>query len=611
MASPVVRADSLVGVVEVDAQGFASIVLTFGYFDTHPDDGRLLREWVAEIPGASWSKARRAWVIPDANDVPRGALRRAGFTVLRPDGELARPSDFAVPEPEIEPLPEPLPGVPDWFGIEPYEYQVRGADDVVSRGRLFIADEPGVGKTLTALLVAARVRSSRTLILCPPVVVTHWARTTTATGLIEHMDGGPGELVVFRSGRKTPALPERGVVVASASLVAGRPELAHSLEEWQPHLMILDESHEVKTWTSRRARVIRRLSDHCTMSLPLTGTPAPSAMPLELCSQLYVAGMLHEHFGSYLDFRDRYTRKTKWGWAPRRDRLKGLETTLNGLWVRRTKAEVLPDLPPKVRSVTYVDVEIGQYRERVADIEHAIDEWLDEYVAEHGVLPTEDVSAWCSGRGDLVASLREAAGIAKVPAVAEMVRDRLAAHPAENGLWPSPIIVWTHHHSVSQALVEALSDVGATLVDGTTSSTRRDEIFDAYEAGRIPVLVAGILAVGVGVTLVRGNEAFFLELDWNPANVIQAEDRQHRPGQTSTAVFYTSLIAAGTIDERVADVLHGKSGVLAAMMSGDHAQISRAHAKGNPRVFTSTILSEMVESRIQARPKTKKGALAR
>lgn len=592
-------------VVRTDADGFATVALHFGYHDTHPSSGRLLRDWVGEIPGASWSRGEKAWVVADATDIPRGALTQAGFVVTHPDGTPARPSDLVTEHPVVEPLPEPLDDVPEWFGVEPYGYQIEGARAIVGEGRTFLTDEPGVGKTLTALLCATMVRSSRTLILCPPVVVTHWERTTRQTGLVEHLSDGPGEIVTIRPGRKVPPLPERGVLIASASLVAGRPELAAQIARWQPQFFILDEAHQVKTWSSRRARVVRRLSRHCTMSLPLTGTPAPAASPLELCSQLHVAGLLEENFGSYLEFRERYTKRTKWGWQPRRDRLKELQQKLDGLWVRRTKAEVLPHLPPKVRALTYVDVDITLYRECVAEIEADIDQWLDEYVAEHGTLPVEDIAPWCSGRGDLVSRLREAAGLVKVPAAADLVREHLEAHPAEKGRWPSPLIVWAHHHSVSRALVEELTDVGAILVDGTTSSGRRDEVFDAYEDGRVPVLVAGILAVGVGVTLVRGSESIFLELDWNPANVIQAEDRQHRSGQTSSTVLYTTLIAARTLDERVADVLHGKSGVLSALMSGDHAQIARAQSKGSPRVFASTILTEMVAGRISQRTSKK------
>jgi hypothetical protein len=587
------------GTLFTDPDGFIGVALEFNYFATHPaSDKLLLREWVADLPGAAWNKPQKAWVVPDAADIPRGALKAAGFTVLHPDGSPAKPSDFAQPVAKTLESATPLDELPEWFGIEPFDYQLAGAKMIVA-GRNYLTDEPGGGKTISALCVAAMLQSTRTLVLCQPVALTHWRRTSEKSGLPAHVGG---EAVMIRAGRKQPALPETGVVIASVALVTNRPELAQELADWQPTFFVLDESQQVMTWASRRSRVMRRLSRSCTVSLPMTGTAAPSASPLNLAAQLDVAGFLKPVFGSYLEFRERYTRRTKYGWKPRKERLDELNTKLESMWVRRMNE----GLPPKFRATLEVDIDTKEYEASLVELFEKIDEWLSDFQHECGRMPDDDeIHEWCSGRGDLTSHLREAAGLSKVPAAIEFAKEHLKAHPKSDGEYPSPLIVWAHHHSVTAALMEGLADHDLMKIDGTTSHTKRSLAEDEYQAGHVGVLIASIQAAGTSITLTRGNEALFAELDWTPDWIIQAEGRQDRIGQTAERVLCTTLIALGTLDERVADVLFGKSGVLEAMTGGDHAVIGKTKRRAGGPVFAASILAEMVAERIKKRRKTK------
>jgi hypothetical protein len=593
------------GTLFTDDDGFVGMILEFDYHAKHPASGVLLREFLAEIPGAAWNKPQRAWVVPDVADIPRGLLKSAGFTVVHADGSPARPSDLVqfVP-PDKEPV-TPLSDVPDWFGIEPYAYQRNGAI-LIAQGKHFLADDPGVGKTISALCAAAILQSKRTLVLCPPVVLTHWERSAIASGLPQSVGG---EVVVIKAGKAASVLPETGVVIASSALVAGRVDLAAQLAAWQPTVFVLDEAHHVKTWSSRRSRVLRRLSQSCTVTIPTTGTPG-SASPLELAGQMELSGDLGRLFGSYLEYRARYTRKTKWGYVPVKSRLPELRKILDEqVWVRRTKAEVQPDLPPKLRVPMWVDVNITEYRKATAEISEAIDEWLGAFFKENGRLPSNDqysqfgdeVLDWCRGKIGLVARLRSAAGLAKIDAASDFIKEHFEALPCINGVYPSPLIVWAHHKPVVAALAEAARDFNVAVIDGSTSKARRDQHVDDFQDGRIGVLVCSIQAAGVGITLTASDEALFVETNWNPPDIVQAEDRQHRIGQKSATVTYTTMIAKDTIDERTQAVLYSKSGVLGALMDGD---FDVAHSV-NEKVLASGILADMVAERIKKRRKTK------
>ncbi len=591
------------GTLFADPDGFVGMVLEFNYHAKHPASGVLLREFLAEIPGCAWSKAQRAWIVSDITDIPRGLLKAAGITVVHSDGSPARPSDlgqFVLPTFEPAKL---LDDVPEWFGVDLYPYQREGALSI-ALGRRLLADEPGVGKTFTSLAAASVLQSKRTLVLCPPVVLTHWERSVTTTGLAHSVGGA---VVVVSAGRKMPDLPDTGVVIASSSLVSGRAEFARQLGEWQPTVFILDEAHSVKTWSSRRSRVLRRLSRSCAVSIPTTGTPVLSS-PLELAAQLDIAGVLNPLFGSYIEFRSRYTKRTKWGYAPIKSRLPELRQILDdAVWVRRTKAQVLPDLPAKIRAPLWVDVDMGEYKAALVEVNERIDEWLDKFKSEFKRLPSNDrhseygdeVFEWCSGRGDLAARLRRAAGLSKVPAAVDWITEHLLAHPSDHGVWPSPLIVWAHHHEVTARLMAGLSAFAPRLIDGTTSQGRRDQFADEFQSGRVAVLVGSIQAAGVGITLTRASEALFVEMDWTPAMVLQSEDRIHRIGQDAQQVCYTNLIAANTLDERIHDVLFAKGGVLTALMDGDHAVVQKV----SERLLSSQILADMVAERIKRRRK--------
>jgi hypothetical protein len=581
-----------------DPDGFIGVALEFNYFATHPaSDKLLLREWVADLPGAAWNKPQKSWVVPDVTDIPRGLLKTAGFEVVHPDGSPAKPSDFAQSVSQTLESATPLDELPKWFGIKPYDEQLEGAKRIVA-GKHFLGDDPGTGKTIIGLAVAAMLQSKRTLVLCKPVALTHWQRTANKSGLPENVGG---ESVVIRTGRKQAPLPTTGIVIVSAALVTNRPELAKELAAWQPTLFLFDESQQVMTWTSRRSRVLRRLANSCTVSIPMTGTPSPSGSPLDLPAQLDIAGVFESEFGTYVDYRAQYCRRTKFGWKPRKDRLGELNEKLETLWVRRTsKSDRI------VRSPLEVDINRKAYDESLAVLYEKIDEWLDEFKDERNRPPNEDeIKDWCSGRGDLTSHLREAAGLAKVPAALEFIKEHRKEHQKKHDEYPSPLIVWAHHHSVTAVLMEELAQYNPMMIDGTTSHTQRARAEDEYQAGHVGVLVASIQAAGTSITLTLGNEQLFVELDWTPDNIIQAECRQDRIGQLSDTVLCTTLIADGTLDERVADVLFGKGGDLEVMTGGDHAVIGKTKRRAGGPVFAASILAEMVAERIKKRRKTK------
>ena len=499
--------------------------------------------------------------------------------------------------------------------------------------------------TRQVLAVAAGLGPARVLILCPPVVLTHWLRETEQSGLVGQVAGtgsseapaailappttrwpstsgdGPsmsdpppgraerlraGEIAVIRPGRKEPELPERGVVIVPDTLVAARRKLLARLWTWQPELLIYDEAHRAKTWDSKRSVAARTIAGGTVGPvLVSTGTPM-FAQPAEMVPLLDMTGQLGQVFGGRAAFVDRYLRLNRYRQlVARPERLPELRAKLDReVWVRRTKADVLRDLPPKSRRALVVDVDRSGFDAAHAEVAAAASRWLADYHTAVQASPSkEEILDWCRGNLAFVSSLRRAAGLCKVSAASEYICDWVQANTVvdpETGTprCERPLVVWTHHREVTEAMANtvpaALVKAGlgqAGVIAGGTPTGQRSRMVDAFQAGKIPVLVGSITAAGVGITLTRSSDVLFTETDWTPGVVSQAEDRCHRKGQQNH-VIVTTMVAPGTLDEPIQTVLAHKARVLDAVMPGDdhHVEVMNEGQRGSDHWVTAASL---------------------
>lgn len=620
------------GLVIPARTGPPHVTVAFGYHDRHAETGQPLREWITQAAEAGWDPGRRAWTVTGFRDGdPVRLLSGAGF----------RLSGYARPY-----LRQYLsPGrVPAWFGnaggITLFGYQAEGAE-LVAAGRTLLADEPGVGKTLAALAALAAAGASRVVVLCPPLVVAHWTREVrrsglTAPGGCAHPGDGPEGIVPVVAGRKPPAgLPPRGVVIVGDSLFASRRGLRNHLALWHPDGLVYDEAHRAKTWSSRRSEAARELAAAVRsnrlpdgrpgLTIAATGTPM-FASPAELAGVLDVAGKL-DGFGGHRKFLTRYARQNHFrAWVPRMSRLPELRSRLEETWVRRAKADVLPDLPEKLRYEVPVDAAGSKiYKDAHREVREAIDTWLAGLAKRRKFPPdTETILEFAAGNLGLVSRLRRAAGIIKIPSMIEWVTAHLDGNPVdvETGTYPRPLILWTHHQEVRDALLEALAEAGLAdlakvractgpvrVIEGDTSLPDRNQAEEDFQAGRVAILVASIHAAGVGITLTRSSDVLFAETDWTPAVVAQAEDRCHRVGSAATHLNIGTMIALGTVDEHVHKALHDKGRILDTAIGGDNAVT--AFTPGEQAATARRILTGLVAERVRARESKRAAQQAR
>ena len=510
--------------------------------------------------------------------------------------------------------------LPDWFGLDLFPFQVAGAY-AAAAGRSYLVDAPGLGKTRQALAAAAIDGVERLLIICPPLVLTNFACEADRAlgpglGPREAEPAKPSvklshakkrrpakpkkpakkaefhqNIVVIRPGRKIPDLPERGVVVVADSLLAAakRVDLLRDVVEWAPNGLLVDESHRLRTWTSARGTVVRNIASIVSgLRLPMTGTPL-LANPVELTNQLAIAGHLDPVFGGASKFIETYATKDRFGgWLTKKKMLPQLRDILHqDVWVRRNKKDVLTQLPAKWRTVTYVDVDNKLFEEAHTKLYEKIAEWVDEVSPDGSPIPEHVIADYAKTNIGLSSPLRVAAGLSKIPAAIDYVTNWLesSTETRADGTadYTRPLVVWAHHQPVIEGLRDAIIAEGVKgvgVITGTTTSLKRTELADKFQAGEIGVLFCSIIAAGFGITLTRSSDALFVEPDWTPAHISQAEDRIHRIGQSEPCMI-TTMLAPGTLDTSVRAVLKNKGKTLNVVMPGADNNVTEITAMIN------------------------------
>ena len=134
----------------------------------------------------------------------------------------------------------------------------------------------------------------------------------------------------------------------------------------------------------------------------------------------------------------------------------------------------------------------------------------------------------------------------KVPASIEYIKDVLESQ--------NKVVIFAHHHDVIDKIYEEFKNEAVKLTGSDSIEERQKAVDDFQNNEKIKIFIGSIKAAGIGITLTSASLAIFLELDWVPANMIQAEDRLHRIGQKDSVNIHY-LVINGSIDSRLSKTL--------------------------------------------------------
>jgi SWI/SNF-related matrix-associated actin-dependent regulator of chromatin subfamily A-like protein 1 len=427
------------------------------------------------------------------------------------------------------------------LGGELHPFQRAGVRYALDRRRTFIADEQGLGKTVQSLAALEADGAFPAVVVCPASVKLNWER--------EARHWLPGRSVAVLEGRTDAAWTAE---IESAEILVLNYDIleAHldNLMERGPRALIFDESHYVKNPQAQRTKAALELAAALpsgALRLALTGTPILNR-PEELVAQLRALGRLGE-FGSGA----RLTRRFRSAGSDDR-----LHWNLRArCYVRRTKKQVLPQLPAK-RHDTVPILLSNEHDYRLA--EQDVIAWLQSLPLDLGTIDAKVAAALRAEQLVRLNNLRQLAAGGKLPTALAWITDFLASD--------EPLVVFAEHIAIQKALIERFPE--SVHILGSDSTANRQRAVDDFQSEDGPqLIVCSMKAASQGLTLTRASNVAFLELDWTPARHDQAEDRLHRIGQDS-AVTAWYLLAPNTIDETMAELLERKRNVINAVTDG-------------------------------------------
>jgi SWI/SNF-related matrix-associated actin-dependent regulator of chromatin subfamily A-like protein 1 len=446
-------------------------------------------------------------------------------------------------------------------------FQRAGVSYLLAQRRAFLADEQGLGKTIEALATLEADNAYPAIVVCPASLKLNWMREISRW--LPHRSSlalsGLGPTGTRQSNREAPTegdaplaraagedvagstMPVSEITVLNYDILAAR---APQLAAMQPRALVLDESHYCKNAAAKRTQAVARLATSIPadgLVLALTGTPVMNRPP-ELISQLRIIGRLAD-FGSGAQFGRRF---------------KGPDAHVRLHWhlrsrcfVRRLKADVLPQLPPKTRAVVPVELD-NETEYRLAETD--VIAWLRSQPLDLSELDAKVAAALRAERLVRLNALKQLAARGKLHAALAWIHDFCSSGER--------LVVFASHREIQRAVIDRFPH--ALHILGADTHAARDASVHAFQAAGNAdnqLIVCSIEVAGQGLTLTQASNVAFLELDWTPAKHDQAEDRLHRIGQID-AVNAWYLLAAGTIDETIANLLERKRAVINAVTDG-------------------------------------------
>ncbi|MGR8011183.1 DEAD/DEAH box helicase [Streptomyces hypolithicus] len=539
--------------------------------EAHRPIVRLRDQWVVVDPALVRKARKRELGLLEPVDALAVALTGSaevdGEQVEAvPVGALAGLRDRLTADPagaDAAPLAQP-PGLDATLR----DYQLRGLawlDLMTSLGLGgCLADDMGLGKTITVIaLHLRRARSAPTLVVCPASLLGNWQREITrfAPGVpVRRFHGATRTL----GGQDTADGPDAGFVLTTyGTMRTSAPELA--AHTWA--MVVADEAQHVKNPYSSTAKALRTIP--APARIALTGTPVENNLS-ELWALLdwTTPGLL----GPLKAFRARHARLVESGEDD--DASERLARLVRPFLLRRKKSDpgIVPELPPK----TETDHAVSLTREQASLYEAAVRESMAVIEASEGI----------ARRGLVMKLLSSLKQICNHPAQylkedtrrlagrsgkLELLDELLDTILSEDG----SVLIFTQYVTMARLLADHLTAraIPAQLLHGGTPVARREEMVDRFQSAEVPVFLLSLKAAGTGLNLTRAAHVIHYDRWWNPAVEDQATDRAYRIGQTQPVQVHR-LVAEGTVEDRIAELIASKRALADAVLGGGEAALT-------------------------------------
>jgi superfamily II DNA or RNA helicase len=447
------------------------------------------------------------------------------------------------------------------------DYQCRGLDWLqwLREAELggILADDMGLGKTVQALAhVLVEKHAGRldrpALVVAPRSVLRNWEREAErfTPGLRCAVYHGPARASVLES------LTDFDVVITTYALLQRDEALA--AVSWR--IAILDEAQMIKNPGAKVAAAARSLV--ADQRICMTGTPMENNLG-DLWSLMTFAnpGLLGnpKQFGAW--YRNPIEKSGD------SDRFDALCRRIAPFLLRRTKAQVLSELPPKTEILLHAALE-GPQRDLYESVRLTMEKRVRDELAARGLARSQIVvldallklrQVCCDPRLLKLDAAARATNSAKLALLVELLQELHAEGRRA--------LVFSQFTSMLAVIELELVKLGIPWLSITGKTEARQEIVDRFQAGEVPVLLVSLKAGGTGLNLTAADTVIHYDPWWNPAVEAQATDRAHRIGQSQPVTVYR-LICEGTVEERMLALQARKAALLRGIQSSAERRAS-------------------------------------
>lgn len=542
-----------------------------------PYDARLV-DLIRTVPGRRYDPDTKTWRIPSQTlRALQTEAARWGITIQLDNAVLQAQEVGQRNKDELRALKD----VEDVALDLPTETKVRNYQRVGIRFMwralrgfkgVLLADDPGLGKTLQALsIVAMNANLQKVLVLCPASIKYVWEgeiqkhypqlsyvvidglpeRRAELWGSDARIKIANYELLNQRHERDClRSNSEKRKADPKAPCTCGkvlRPDAALRTTEWD--LVIADECTRLKSYKAQTPRIAKELERR--YSIGLSGTPIENHLEeLHSIMDFAVPGLLGPGW-LFVQQHCVYRNGIHVGYKA----VDVVREKIAPHYIRRRKADVLQELPPKVYNDVLLELSPAEWR-----IYTAIREQIVTMVGENPKLSVGNILTEMLRLKQCVNDVRLLGEDGIPSSKVSALWDTLEASEGHS------LVVFTQFAEWAQILQK---EFGGFLLYGAVSTDKRRDMIEAFQAGK-ETLLFSTEAGAYGITLTAADIVIHLDQPWNPARLIQREDRLHRIGQKSS-VNVVNFIARRTIDEYVRKILHRKA-ALAKLVFQDEVE---------------------------------------
>jgi superfamily II DNA or RNA helicase len=444
-----------------------------------------------------------------------------------------------------------------------YPYQCKGALFAARAGRSLIADDMGLGKTIEAIaaveILARVVGIERVLVISPTSLKHQWKEEIEkfTDRKVEVIEGSLAARAARYAGDSFYKITNYDVVYRDLP----------AIRDWAPDLIILDEAQRIKNWKTRTAKTVKRLpSEH---AIVLTGTPLENRLE-ELHSIVEFVDRFR--LGPAFRFLAEHQHVDECGKVIGYRNLSKISATLEPILVRRTKQEVLTELPERLEKKFLVQMtpqQMERHEENREIVARIVAKWrryrfLSDADQRRLMIALQNMRMACNSTYLLDHTTDYGVKADELVSLLEEIFEQPDTKIVIFSQW-----VRTHELIVRRFEPRKWNHV---LFHGGVPGTQRKDLIRQFKTDPTCRVFLSTDAGGVGLNLQNASVVINMDQPWNPAVLEQRIGRVHRLGQ-HRPVRVVNFVAQGTIEHGMLSLLAFKKSLFAGVLDGGQDEV--------------------------------------